>query len=303
MNSKIIDMNEVKNKTVTADELKELSSVMENVAGQANIMESIASLLALPDEQFIVLAPGILDAFQRSMNNASDKIMMVQALNASGAKVENLREAFIVLSDEIDKNNEYSAPKRDFMKQLLNNLLNAVSDTEGVGKKYVQIPFEKCNEGARVPEYAHTSDSGMDVYALDDYTIHPGETKLIPTGIKVAIPHGYELQVRPKSGRALKTKLRIANTPGTIDAGYRDEIGVIVENIESPIKDIIYDFDDSGRPIITSILHGSDFHIGKGEKFAQLVLMEVPKANFYRVEKVSEIGEDRRGGFGSTGLK
>ena len=143
----------------------------------------------------------------------------------------------------------------------------------------------------------------MDVYALDDYTINPGETQLIPTGIKLALPPGYEIQVRPKSGRALKTKLRVANTPGTVDAGYRDEIKVIIENIEPPIKDISYEFDENGKPIITSILHGSSYTIGKGEKFCQLVLMEVPKAAFYRVEKVSEIGEDRGGGFGSTGLK
>ena len=167
----------------------------------------------------------------------------------------------------------------------------------------VQIPIELCHEDAKIPQYAHISDSGLDVYALEDITIHPGETVLVPTGIKVALPPGYELQVRPKSGRALKTKLRVANTPGTIDQGYRDEIKVIVENIESPIKDIEYDFNDDGNIIIKSVLHGSDFMIGKGEKFAQLVLMEVPKAAFYRVDNVQEIGEDRGGGFGSTGIK
>ena len=103
----------------------------------------------------------------------------------------------------------------------------------------------------------------MNLYALEDITVGPGETKLVATGIKVALPPGYELQVRPKSGRALKTKLRVANTPGTIDAGYRDEIKVIIENIESPIKDIKYEFDEvTHRPIITSIEHGSSFFIG-----------------------------------------
>ncbi|MBR2825864.1 MAG: hypothetical protein IKE51_06335, partial [Solobacterium sp.] len=106
-------------------------------------------------------------------------------------------------------------------------------------------------------------------------------------------------QVRPKSGRALKTKLRVANTPGTIDQGYRDEIKVIIENVEPPIKDITVD--DDGK--VTSILYGSDFVIGKGEKFCQLVLNEVPKATFYRVSNVMEVDEENRlGGFGSTGL-
>ena len=135
---------------------------------------------------------------------------------------------------------------------------------------------------------------------MDDITVKPGETVFVPTGIKVALPAGYELQVRPKSGRALKTKLRIANTPGTIDQAYRDEIKIIVENIESRIKDITVD--EEGK--VTSILYGGDFTIGKGEKFCQLVLAEVPKIAFYRVDKVTDVDtENRGGGFGSSGLK
>ena len=143
----------------------------------------------------------------------------------------------------------------------------------------------------------------MDVYALEDITVNPGETVLVKTGLKVAIPVGYELQVRPKSGRALKTKLRVANTPGTIDSGYRDEIGVIIENIEHPIQDIEYEFDEHGTPIIKSILHGKSYTINKGDKFAQLVLNEVPHVAFYKVDNINEIKGDRGGGFGSTGLK
>jgi dUTP pyrophosphatase len=151
-----------------------------------------------------------------------------------------------------------------------------------------------------MPTYAHLTDAGMDIYLTEDIVIHPGETVLIPTGIKVAIPLGYELQVRPKSGRSLKSKLRIANTPGTIDAGYRDEIGVIIDNIEPFIKSA--DIDENGR--LYNIEFGSSHTIGKGEKFAQLVLCEVPKAIFYQVETVSAIENDgRAGGFGSTGVK
>jgi dUTP pyrophosphatase len=140
----------------------------------------------------------------------------------------------------------------------------------------------------------------MDVYALEDITIAPGETKLVPIGIKVAIPAGYELQVRPKSGRCLKTKLRIANTPGTIDAGYRDEIAVIIDNIEPFIKSA--EMGEGG--VLYNVEFGSSHTIGKGEKFAQLVLAEVPKAIFYQVEKVADIANDgRNGGFGSSGLK
>ena len=176
---------------------------------------------------------------------------------------------------------------------------------------YTQVPIKvkKLREDAVSLKYAHKGDSGMDLFAIEDITIAPGETKLVSTGIKVALPPGYELQVRPKSGRALKTKLRVANTPGTIDQAYRDEIKIIIENIEPPIKDITYKFirgesdHESDHLQITSIEYGKDFTIGKGEKFCQLVLCEVPKVAFYRVDNVQEIGDNRNGGFGSTGLK
>jgi dUTP pyrophosphatase len=256
----------------------------------------------MEDEQFSLIAPSIIQNVMQSINNPEDKLSLVQTLNANGATVEEFTAAFVSLIEAIDTIEDLSEPKKDFLKQLFGCFVNAVNETEGVAKKYIQVPIELCHPEAKIPQYANLTDSGMDVYALDDYTIAPGETKLIPTGIKMAIPVGYEIQVRPKSGRALKTKLRIANTPGTVDAGYRDEIMVIVENIESPIKDITYEFNSSGQLIITSILHGSAHTIGKGEKFCQLVLMEVPKAVLYQVNSVSEIGENRGGGFGSTGL-
>ena len=291
---------------ITKSDLEQVLKLFNDIMGteeDKSFGDALTSLFNMNDEKFALISPGILQSFQQSVNNPNDKLGLVQALNANGATAEDLVSSFNTISDAIDSIEEISQIKRDFLKSLLAALTNAVNETEGIAKRFVQIPVELCHPDAKIPQYANTSDSGMDVYALDDYTIAPGETKLIPTGIKLALPPGYEIQVRPKSGRALKTKLRIANTPGTIDAGYRDEIKVIVENIEPPIKDIEYDFDDNGTPIIKSILHGAAHTIGKGEKFCQLVLMEVPKAALYRVEQVSEIGENRGGGFGSTGLK
>jgi dUTP pyrophosphatase len=219
-----------------------------------------------------------------------------------GMKAENVREQYEAIYKEIDEQmgNLISHQKRDFLKQMLGMAYNALSEAEGIAKKTILIPLEYCHPDAKMPAYAHLTDSGMDIYALEDITIAPGETRLIPTGLKVAIPSGYELQVRPKSGRCLKTKLRVANTPGTIDAGYRDEIGVIVDNIEPFIKSA--EIDEAGR--LYNVEFGSSHTIGKGEKFAQLVLCEVPKAVFYEVEHVSDIANDgRNGGFGSSGLK
>lgn len=280
------------------NELSEIVDLGEN----KELFESMAALFNMPDDDFMILAPGIMQSFQQSLNNANDKIVLAQALNASGVKVDDLFEEFEGIEKEIDKI-DLSTPKKTFLKEMLSGIINSVADTEGISKKYISIPIELCHEDAKVPQYAHISDSGMDVYAIEDVTIKPGETKLIPTGIKIALPPGYEIQVRPKSGRCLKTKMRVANAPGTLDQGYRDEVGIIIDNIEPPIKDISYTFDDNGEIHITSILHGEDFTIGKGEKFCQLVLAEVPKAAFFVVDSVSDIGEDRGGGFGSTGIK
>ena len=296
---------------ITKNQLHELTTTMKNVVGddtKANdLMDSIIRLLSVPEDQFEILAPGIMQSYQQSLNNPNDKIALVQALNATGGKAEDLTEAFLTLSDEVDKTS-LSKPKRDFLKEMLASIVNCINDTEGIAKRNVPVAIELCHPDAKIPQYAHISDSGMDVYALDDITVHPGETVLVPTGIKVALPVGFELQVRPKSGRALKTKLRVANTPGTIDQAYRDEIKIIIENIEPPIRDITTNtiLKENGfvdHMEITSIEYGRDFTIGKGEKFCQLVLCEVPKVAFYRVDNVQEIGDNRNGGFGSTGLK
>lgn len=293
-------MNVEPNSKKVIEEVRDALSQLNSLDG--NSIDAIAVLLSMDDAQFELVSPGILDSFLRSLNTTNARLMLAQSINATGSTAESVQDEFLQLVNEIDIITDLTAPKRDFLKKLLRGINTAISETEGIAKRYIQIPFVKCHPDAKMPEYVHPDDSGMDVYAVDDYVIHPGETKLIPTGIKVAVPNGYEIQIRPKSGRALKTKMRIANSIGTVDAGFRGELQVIIENIEPPIKDITYDFDDNGRPIITSILRGSDMTIGKGEKFAQLVLMEVPKAVLFQVENLDDT-ERGNGGFGSTNLK
>lgn len=293
-------------KIINLEEIKKLSATLDTIIPKEEDSEKVdmatmmTQLLAMPDEQFDIMAPGVLESFELSVNNPNDRIAIAQALNATGYTADDLVESIDEINKSIDAIDTLPVMKKDFLKRIIGILFNTINETEGIAKRYISIPVELCHEKAKIPQYAHVSDSGVDVYALEDITIHPGETVLVPTGIKVALPPGYEIQVRPKSGRALKTKLRVANTPGTIDSGYRDEIKVIIENIEPPIRDIT--LDDEGK--VTSILHGSDYFIGAGEKFCQLVLSEVPKMSFYRVESVKEVDEiDRGGGFGSTGLK
>ena len=163
----------------------------------------------------------------------------------------------------------------------------------------VEIFVEVCREGAILPKYANEGDAGMDVYAAEEVTIQPGETVVIPTGLKLAIPVGYEIQVRPRSGLSLKTPIRIPNSPGTIDSGYRDELGIIVNNssIVSQNQDIKEKFtlDEKENKNGTYIIR-------KGDRIAQIVLQEVPKMMLTKVDSVKNIGTDRGGGFGSTGV-
>jgi dUTP pyrophosphatase len=264
--------------------------------------ETMAALLALPDEQFTLLAPTFLLDIEKHYNNINERLAIVQAMNAAGLKAEDLETQYLDICEQMEDelSEVLTTPKRDFIKQLLGYIYNIIGSTEGIASRFVNIPIEYCRPDAKMPTYAHLTDAGMDIYLTEDVTIHPGETVLIPTGIKVALPLGYELQVRPKSGRSLKSKLRIANTPGTIDAGYRDEIGIIADNIDPVIRSA--DMDENGR--LYNVLWGSDITLSKGEKIAQLVLSEVPKAVFYEVESVSSIENDgRQGGFGSTGDK
>lgn len=161
----------------------------------------------------------------------------------------------------------------------------------------IEVFVEKCRDGIELPSYANLGDAGMDICAAEDVAIKPGETVIIPTGIKVAIPQGYEIQVRPRSGISFKNPLRIPNSPGTIDAGYREEVGVIMENIsdEKYINEGPYRIGDKGNK-------QGIYEIKKGDRVAQIVLQKVPSIKFVEVNSVKEIGNDRKGGFGSTGI-
>ena len=285
-------------KNILQKSIEELDKLNPNFGG----FDGVGLLLALPEEQFALLAPTFLLELEKSINNSNDQFAMAQAMNASGYRIEDVQKAFQEICTQVDEQMDdmLSAQKREFLKSLVGITYNAVAAAEGIAKRHILIPIEYCHEDAKMPTYAHLTDAGMDIYLTEDVTIHPGETKLIPTGIKVAIPLGYELQVRPKSGRSLNSKLRIANTPGTIDAGYRDEICIIADNIDQVVNGA--EMDASGA--LCGILWGSDITLEKGEKIAQLVLSEVPKAVFYEVENVAAIENDgRKGGFGSTGNK
>lgn len=200
--------------------------------------------------------------------------------------------------------------------QIMNDKsINTNHSTHGSGKcDPVEICISLCRETACLPFYAKPGDAGMDIVAAVDMILAPGETKLVPTGLKVAIPEGYEIQVRPRSGLSLNTPLRIPNAPGTIDSGYRDEICVILSN-----SSCIYQYGTiiSNDPVIiqndstkiqtyTVSTKGNkqgNYHIQTGDRIAQIVLQKVPQIIWKETESVTDMGSNRGGGFGSTGHK
>lgn len=163
----------------------------------------------------------------------------------------------------------------------------------------VEVFVEICRDGVKLPGYARAGDAGMDVCAAEDVVIKPGETVVVPTGLKLAIPEGYEIQVRPRSGISLRTPLRLSNSPGTIDCGYRDELGIIMTNtsfICCYSEEEAHTIDSKGNAM-------GAYKIRKGDRIAQIVLQVVPVMKLTVVDSVKDIGEDRGGGFGSTGVE
>ncbi|MFE4133886.1 dUTP diphosphatase [Peribacillus sp. YIM B13482] len=143
----------------------------------------------------------------------------------------------------------------------------------------MNIKVLKTHPLAKVPEYAHPADAGMDLYSVEEKLLQPGETSLLKTGIKIGLPKNTEAQIRPRSGLALKHSITVLNSPGTIDEGYRGEIGVILIN------------------------HGKDaFHIEVGMRIAQMVIQPTYKVVINEVSKLSVTARNE-GGFGSSGIR
>lgn len=143
----------------------------------------------------------------------------------------------------------------------------------------LKLKVQKIHNEAIIPNYAHKGDAGLDLYSVEEVKINPSETSLIKTGIKIELPPQTEAQVRPRSGLALKHGITVLNTPGTIDEGYRGEVGVVLIN------------------------HGKEtFIVEKGMKIAQMVVKPVWYVEVDEVEELSET-ERAEGGFGSTGKR
>jgi dUTP pyrophosphatase len=154
---------------------------------------------------------------------------------------------------------------------------------------------KKVHPDAIIPQRGSSKASGLDLHALEDVIILPGETKLIRTGIAMSIPDGYEIQLRSRSGVSLKTPLRLANAVGTVDADYLGEIQLIAFNAAALQAD--------EENINSGILkRGVSISIAKGDRIAQAVLCPVLLLNPVEVEEFPSDSERGSNGFGSTGV-
>ena len=143
----------------------------------------------------------------------------------------------------------------------------------------LEVKIKRIHDDALLPMQANLGDAGMDLYSIETALIPSGEAKLIRTGLQIELPKGTEAQIRPRSGLALKYSVTVLNSPGTIDEGYRGEIGVIIIN------------------------HGKEtFIVEKSMRIAQMVIQTVPVV---RLTEVNELSQSERGssGFGSSGTK
>ena len=289
----------------TPEILKEIQGLGEQFEDASDGLAILGVIFSLSDEAFELMRPVFQDAMREAYREPQAQMQLMQLLAQSGFTVDDLLNntdeiiKAITNTDELD----ISDSKRDFLKFMFTEIATAVGESTLNPAHVVNIPIILCREGAKLPTYATDGSAAMDLYATDDYTIDPGETKLIPTGIKVKIPHGYALLIQPRSGMSVRTKLRIPNSPGLIDEDYHEEIQVIIENIDPFIKDVgtilINDKQESSN------LYGTSFFIGKGERFAQMRLIEVPRVKWQEVTSFGgfEADEDHGKGFGSTGMK
>ena len=162
----------------------------------------------------------------------------------------------------------------DFFALLGDNFTEAL-----LSRQIIDVRVQRLTNTATIPQYSHVTDACADVFSDEDVWINPGETHAVSTGIALAIPEGFETHIYARSGLSMKTGLRLANSVGIIDAGYRDELKILLWNTgENP------------------------YHIEKGMRIAQMDIKQSPGIEFHEVENIKDIPGDRLGGFGSTGV-
>lgn len=246
-----------------------------------NLINQIVSLPEDSTEEFLNNYDLFLETMLSNQELINDvkKQMQLQGMNSNDITQE--KELLLVSIDRASEEVDLTDKQKELLKKLGDIVYEIYNKVLEQGLRLcVTVPFELCREDAKAPTYAHSYDAGFDIYLPEDFTIKAHEYgKIAPTGLKMAIPSGYELQIRPRSGNSVKTTLRIANAPGTIDCGYANEIGIICDNIGD-----------------------EDLEFKKGDRIAQGIIAVSPKGIFNQVNDIMKVtGANRGGGYGSTG--
>jgi len=242
------------------------------------IKQVFKTIQDLPDESVELILPQIEEEFKK---------MVEEQDLVNKTKTEFLEQGYTIADINIIKEN-YDSIANDYFKivkptspkgRYISALVGVYKDIldkiikEGFSRT-VNIKVTKDNEDATIPTYAHFGDAGADLYTSSDGTIQPGTVSIVPTGLRVEIPDGYEMQVRPRSGMTVKTSVQ--GILGTVDSGYRGPLGVMLYN------------------------HGTEpYEYHKGDRIAQAVIAPTYHGNFLISDSLSET-ERGEGGFGST---
>lgn len=250
---------------------------LKNFLGQdEKAAEDFLAILKLPDEQFDEFYPVLMPRIDEVFSNTRVQREVLTNLEAMPVDLNEANEGLDKMFSEIETW-EISENKKNFIKTFLNKSKELTIDLYNNPREKIEVKIHRISKDAILPKYAHPTDAGADVYSVEDITIAPNETVIVPTGLTMAVPAGYEVQIRPRSGLSAKTNLRIANAPGTIDADYRGEIGIIMNNIGNKTETI-----------------------KKGDRIAQMLIAPTPMISWKEVESL-DTTERGAGGFGSTG--
>ena len=259
------------------EEIDYLAGLMES-AKNKDMEGMIYNLCAIEDDKFEIIKDKFGELVDKTFssrefqNNLNNQIATMTVFDYE----EELKGY-----EEVDKfiaELEINDDKKVFLKKLIDLSYSAVLRYKTDPAEHIEVIYQKLNDNATIPTYAHVGDAGADLYLSEDIVVGAQETKLAHTGIAIKVPKGYEAQVRPRSGMSLKTKIRVANAPGTIDSNYRGEVCIIIDNNDTKA------------------------YFGKiGDRIAQLVFNKVPIADFVEGEVTTEEDNDRgEKGFGST---
>lgn len=245
---------------------------------QEEIKNVFKAIQDLPDESVELILPQIEEEFKKLVNeqdlvNKTKTEFLQQGYTI--ADIKAMKESYDNIAEDYFKIVKPTSPKGRYISALVGvykDILDKIAE-EGFSRT-VNIKVVKETEDAILPQYAHFGDAGADLFANEEVEIQPNEVKIVPTGLRIEIPDGYEIQVRPRSGMTVKTN--IITQLGTVDSCYRGPLGVMMYN------------------------HGNEVYtVHKGDKIAQAVLAPTYHGNFLVTDSLSETDRGE-GGFGST---